>query len=142
MGLFQCASYGDDERSVFMSNMWHVALEPGKTSMQDVIAADLRVDDFETICCLLSTDRLKGKILETERGSYLFMYGGEYERPYPSVMIWRAVITEDENTIADMRQEDSWIVETVWREWLMPEGTDAEYVLPKRFLVMQRHNAS
>ena len=34
-----------------MSNtMWHVALEPGTTKMQDVIIADLRVDDFETIC--------------------------------------------------------------------------------------------
>lgn len=121
-----------------MSFMWHVALEPGKTSMQDVILADINADDFDTICCLLSTDRLKGKILETERGSYLFMYGGEYERPYPSVMIWRASVVEGKIIFGDMRQEDGWIVETVWREWLMPEGTDAEYVPPERFLLMHK----
>ena len=53
MGLFQCAPYGNDERSVIMSIMWHVALEPGKTSMQDVILADISADDFDTICCLV-----------------------------------------------------------------------------------------
>ncbi|MBP3897710.1 MAG: hypothetical protein J6D57_07795 [Mogibacterium sp.] len=121
-----------------MSNMWHVALEPGKTRLQDVILADISADDFDTICCLLSTDRLKGKILETERGSYLFMYGGEYERPYPSVMIWRASVVEGKIIFGDMRQEDGWIVETVWHEWLMPEGTDAEYVPPERFLLMHK----
>ena len=36
-----------------MSIMWHVALEPGKTSMQDVILADISADDFDTICCLV-----------------------------------------------------------------------------------------
>ena len=31
-----------------MSNtMWHVALEPGTSRMQDVILADLRVDDLK-----------------------------------------------------------------------------------------------
>ena len=123
-----------------MSNtMWHVALEPGTTKMQDVIIADLRVDDFETICLVLSTYHLKGKVLETERGDYLLMYGGEYERPYPSVMIWRAEISEEANTIVDMRQEDSWVVQHVWREWLMPEETDAEYIPPKQFLLIMRN---
>lgn len=139
MGLFLCAPYGNEERSVFMSNtMWYVALEPGTTKMQDVILAELRVDDFETICMLLSTNHLKGKVLDTEAGSYLLMYGGEYERPYPSIMIWRAEISAESNTIVDMRHEDTWIVEYVWREWLMPEETDAEYVPPKQFLVMQK----
>ena len=83
-----------------MSNtMWHVALEPGTTRMQDVIQVDLAVNDFETICCVLSTDHLKGKDIETERGNYLFMYGGEYERPYPSVMIWRFEVAEKGNII-------------------------------------------
>ena len=122
-----------------MSNtMWHVALEPGTTRMQDIICADLRVDDLETICFLLSTDHLKGKVLETERANYLLMYGGDYQRPYPSVMIWRIEISEEGNTIVDMRQEDGWVVRYVWKEWLMPEGTDAEYVPPKQFLVMLR----
>ena len=55
------------------------------------------------------------------------MYGGEYKRPYPSVMIWRVEVSEEESTIVDMRQEDGWILKHVWREWLMPEKTDAEY---------------
>ena len=122
-----------------MSNtMWHVALEPGTTKMQDVILANIAVNDFEMIGVLLSTNHLKGKVFETERGSYLLMYGGEYEKPYPSVMIWRVEISEEESTIADMRQEDEWILKHVWREWLMPEGIDAEYVSPKNFIVMGR----
>ncbi len=121
-----------------MSNtMWHVALEPGTTKMQDVILANLRVDDFEIIGFLLSTSHLKGKVFETERGNYLLMYGGEYERPYPSIMIWRVEISEDESTIVDMRQEDGWILKHVWKEWLMPEDTNVEYIPPKQFLVMQ-----
>ena len=121
-----------------MSNiMWHVALEPGTTGMQDVILADLDENDLETIGALLSTGRLKGKAFETERGSYLLMYGGEYGRPYPSVMIWRIEIAEDESFIADMRQEDGWVLEHIWREWLMPEDTDAEYVPPEHIAVMQ-----
>ena len=50
----------------------------------------------------------------------------------------RVKITEEENTIVDMRQEDAWIVEHIWREWLMPEETDAEYVHPNQIVVMQR----
>ena len=126
-----------------MSNiMWHVALKPGTTEMQDVILADVDPNDFETIGILLSTSHLKGKVLETERGSYLLMYGGEYERPYPSVIIWRTEITEERNTIVDMKQEDTWIVEHIWREWLMPEETDAEYVPPSQFLLMMRKKKS
>ena len=121
-----------------MSNtMWHVALEPGTTKMQDVILANIAVNDFEMIGVLLSTNHLKGKVFETERGSYLLMYGGEYEKPYPSVMIWRVEISEEESTIADMRQEDGWILKHVWREWLMPEETDAEYVPPNQILMMK-----
>ena len=122
-----------------MSNtMWHVALEPGTTRMQDVILADLAVDDFEVIGFLLSTNHLKGKVFETERGGYLLMYGGEYVRPFPSVIIWRVEVSEEESTIVDMRHEDGWILKHVWREWLMPAETEAEYAPPKQYLVMQR----
>ena len=121
-----------------MSIMWHVALEPGTTKLQDVILADVAPNDFETIGILLSTSHLEGKVFEFELGSYLLAYGGEYERPYPSVMIWRVGITEEKSTVVDMRYEDSWIVEHVWRKWLMPEEIDAEYVPPKRFIVMTK----
>ena len=40
--------------------------------------------------------------------------------------------------IVNMKMEDVWILKHVWREWLMPEETDAEYVPPKQFLVMER----
>ena len=60
-----------------MSNMmWHVALEPGTTKMQDVIVAELSVSDYETIGGLLSANHLKGEVFETARGGYLLMYGG------------------------------------------------------------------
>ena len=120
------------------NDVWHVALEPGTTRMQDIILANLAVNDFEMIGFLLSTGHLKGKAVETERGNYLLMYGGEYERPYPSVMIWRVEVSGEERTIVDMRQEDGWILKHIWREWLMPEYTDAEYVPPKQFLIMGR----
>ena len=120
-----------------MSNiMWHVALESGTTKMQDVILADVGVNDFQTISYLLSTSRLKSRVFETEQGGFLMMYGGEYERPFPSVMIWRFENMKNESIIKDMRQEDIWIVEHVWRGMLMPEITEAEYVSPKRFIVM------
>lgn len=122
-----------------MSNaMWHVALKPDTTEMQDVILADVDPNDFETIGTLLSTSILVSHVIKTERDSYLLISDGECERPYPSVMIWRVEISEDESTIVDMRQEDRWIIKHVWREWLMPEDTDVEYIPPKQFLVMQR----
>lgn len=121
-----------------MSIMWHVALEPGTTKLQDVILADVAPNDFETIRGLLSTSHLEGKVFEFELGSYLLAYGGEYERPYPSVMIWRVELSEVECTIVDMCKEDRWIVKYVWREWLMPDETDVEYVPPKQFLLMMR----
>ena len=122
-----------------MSNtMWHVALEPGTTRMQDVILADLEVYDFQAINYLLSTNHLKGREFATEYGGFLIMYGGEYERPFPSVLIWRYENLNDECFIKDMRQEDAWIVEHVWRDMLMPETTDARYIPPKRFLVMAK----
>ena len=122
-----------------MSNvMWHVALEPGTTRMQDVIVADIQVDDFETITFLLRTNQLKGKVFETERGGYMLMYGGECERPFPSIIIWKLRISEDESFIENMQMEDAWILKHVWRWWLMPEETEAEYVPPKQFLVMGR----
>ena len=120
------------------NSVWHVALEPGTTRMQDVILANLNAGDFETIGFLFLTDHLEGKVFETERGCYLLMYGGEYERPFPIVMIWRIEISDEESTIVDMRQEDGWILEHVWRGWLMPEETDAEYVPPKQFLVLKK----
>ena len=122
-----------------MSNViWHVALEQGTTKMQDVVLADVAVNDFQTITYLLSTNNLKGRVFATDWGGFLMMYGGEYERPFPSVMIWRFEDLKDERYIKDMRGEDAWIVERVWRDMLMPEETDAEYVPPKRFLVMAK----
>jgi hypothetical protein len=122
-----------------MSNdMWHVALEPGTTKMQDVISASISIGDIETISMLLSSTNPKAQDIEVKDGGYLLMYGGEYERPYPSVMIWRYRKEEENAIIEDMKMEDAWIVECVWRKWLMPEDADAEYVPPKQFLVMQR----
>ena len=120
------------------NDMWHVALKPGTSRMQDIILANLDVNDFETIGTLLSTSILKSQVIETRLGSYLLMCDGEYERPYPSVMIWRLEIFEGKRIVADMRQEDGWIVEHIWRKWLMPKGTDAEYVPPNQFLVMSK----
>ena len=67
----------------------------------------------------------------------LMFISGEYERPYPSVMIWKIQIYEEESYIEDMQLEDAWILRHVWKEWLMLEGADAEYIPPKQFLVMQ-----
>ena len=119
-----------------MSNdIWHVALEPGTAKMQDIILASIDVNDFQTINQLLSTNHLKGRVFATDWGGFLMMYAGEYERPVPSVMIWRFENHEDNNIIKDMRHEDAWIVERVWRDMLMPEETDAEYVPPKHYLI-------
>jgi hypothetical protein len=121
------------------NDMWHVALEPGTTRMQDIILLNLDANDFETIGSLLSTSVLKSQVIEMECGSYLLMCNGEYERPYPSVMIWRVEISEEKSTVVDMRYEDGWIMEHVWKKWLMPEETDAEYVPPNRILVMVKY---
>lgn len=120
--------------------MWHIALEPGTSKIQDVIIANLDANDFETIGMLLSTNHVDGKVFETKHGSYMLMYGGEYERPFPSVIIWGVEILEEECLITDMRREDAWIVEQIWREWLMPEKTDAEFVPPEQFIVMSSKN--
>lgn len=120
------------------NDMWHVALKPGTTRMQDIVLVNLDANDFEAIESLLSASVLKRLVIETERGSYLLVCDGEFERPYPSVMIWRVDISEEKITVLDMRYEDGWIVEYVWREWLMPEEMYAEYVPPNRILVMMR----
>lgn len=120
------------------NDIWHVALVPGTTKLQDVILADVDIGDLETICCMLSTDHLKGKTFKTEWGGFLLMYAGEYERPFPSVMIWRFEDKGDDGIIKDIRYEDSWIIERVWKDMLMPEETDAEYVPPERFLIMTK----
>ena len=116
--------------------MWHVALEPGTTKLQDVIIAKIAIAEYDTLCLLLGSRHLVGKQYGDEKGGYVLLHAAEYERPYPSIMIWRIEITDCENTVVDMRQEDGWIVKHVWREWLMPEVTDAEYVPPKQFLMM------
>ena len=122
-----------------MSNiMWHVALKPGTTEMQDVILTDVDPNDFETIGTLLSTNILVSRVIETEHSNYLLISDGECERPYPSVMIWRVEDYGEEINIVDMRQEDVWIIKHVWREWLMPEETDAEYAPPKQFMLMMK----
>lgn len=155
MGLFQCAPSGEnrkeriyyginyssrrnqeEEEKIMKNTMWHVALEPGKTIMQDVVVADLEFNDFEQIGRLMGTDQLKAKVIETEGGGYMLMYGGEYERPYPNIMIWRYEARGTDNVICDMRMEDARVLEYVWRYWLMPGETDAEYVPPGGFLVM------
>ena len=106
--------------------VWHVAVDPDTKQIETVIAAELEVDDVELISMLLSTDRLKGKTIETNDGGFLLMYGGEYERPLPEVMIWRFENEGGGRRVKDMREEDYWIVEYVWREWLMPEGAEVE----------------
>ena len=122
-----------------MSNyVWHVALEPGTTKMQDVILVNLSIDDLETIGFLLSTDNLKGREIQTERGNYVLVYGGVYKRPYPSIMIWRYSISNEQYIIEDMRQQDAWVLKHIWKEWLMPEGTTAEFIPPDSFLLMGR----
>ena len=118
--------------------MWHLALKPGTTEMQDVILADVDPNDFETIGTLLSTNILVSRVIETEQSSYLLFSDGEGERPYPSVMIWRVEDYGEEINIVDMRQEDGWIIKHVWREWLMPEETDAEYAPPEQFLMVMK----
>ena len=118
--------------------MWHVALEPGTTRMQDVIVSSISIGDIELISMLLSTDNPKAQDIEMEDGGYLLMYGGEYERPYPSVMIWRYRNGEKTAVIEDMQMRDAWTLEHIWKYMLMPERTDAEYVPPKQFLVMKR----
>ena len=119
--------------------MWHVALEPGTTKMQDVIIAKLAIDDFDTISFLLSSNDLRGRVFEEERGGYGLVYGGEYKKPYPSVIVWRFRNTEDGSIVENMQPGDAWVLEEIWRWWLMPEETDAEYVPPKQFLVMERN---
>ena len=47
--------------------MWHVALKPDTTEMQDVILADVGPNDFETIGTLLSTSILVSHVIKTER---------------------------------------------------------------------------
>ena len=121
------------------NNVWHVALEPGTAKMQDVILADVDINDLQTISRLLSTNRLKSKVFATQWGGFLMMYGGEYERPFPGVMIWRFEDQKDGSIIKDMRYEDAWIVERVWRDMLMPEITDAVYVPPERFILMTKN---
>lgn len=122
-----------------MSNiMWHVALNPGTTEMQDVILTDVDPNDYETIGTLLSTNILVSRVIETEQSNYLLISDGKCERPYPSVMIWRVEDSGEEINIVNMRQEDGWIIKHVWREWLMPEETDAKYVPPEQFLLMMR----
>ena len=120
------------------NDMWHVALKPGSTELQDVIVANIPFGDMDLMCMLLRTEKLRGKPVETKKGNYLLMMGAEYKRPYPSVMIWKNETHGEENRIVDMGMEDAWIIEYVWREWLMPEDTDAEYVPPESFLVMAR----
>ena len=85
-----------------------------------MIAAELAIDDVELISMLLSTDHLKGKEVETQDCGFLLMYGGEYERPFPEVMIWRFENEGGGRRVKDMREEDFWIVEYVWKEWLTP----------------------
>lgn len=118
--------------------VWHVALEPGTAKMQDVIVTSISIGDLEMISSLLSTVNPKAQDIETEDGGFLLMYGGEYERPYPSVMIWRYRDGDETAVIEDMQMKDAWILEHIWRCMLMPEDTDAEFIPPKQFLIMER----
>ena len=100
--------------------VWHVAVDPDTMQIDTVIASELAIDDVELISMLLSTDHLKGKEVETQDGGFLLMYGGEYERPFSEVMIWRFENEGGGRRVKDMREEDFWIVEYVWKEWLTP----------------------
>ncbi len=120
------------------NDMWHMALKLGTSRLQDIVVANLPIDDLDTIAGLLSTEHLKGKEISSNRGNYLLMYGGEYQRPYPSVIIWKFSVRGDQNIVEDMRPEDGWIIEHIWKEWLMPEDTEEEYVPPEGFVVMMK----
>ena len=124
-----------------VNKMWHIAIEEGTTRLQDVVVASVPIEDLALLRVLLSTQHLKGMSVETERGNYLLMYDGDSERPYSDVIVWRYRVEGDENIIEDMQMEDSWILEHVWRYWLMPEETDAEYVSPGQFVMMGRRKS-
>lgn len=119
-----------------VNRMWHIAIEEGTARLQNVVVASVSIDDLALLQGLLATQHVKGFPVETEHGNYLLMYDGDSQRPYRQVIIWRYRIEEDRNIIEDMRMEDAWILEPVWRYWLMPEETDAEYVPPGEFVVM------
>ena len=76
--------------------------------------------------------------MKPKRAAICLCMAGNTRDLIPSVMIWRAEISEEKQIIVDMQYEDRWIVEHVWREWLMPEETDDEYIPPNQFLVMLR----
>ena len=116
---------------------WQIALKLGTTGLQDIVKVNLSVDNTELIQVLLSTQELICDDFETEQGNFLLMYAGEYERPYPSILIWRYRLSGgsgEERIIEDMREEDSWVLEPIWKEWMTPAGFDAEYIPPERTL--------
>ncbi len=125
-------------QTIMQNVMWHVALEPGSKKMQDVIVAKMAFNDLEQIGSLLGTNRVKGSGLEAGNKGYFIMYGGEYERPYPSIIIWKYKVTEDGNIICDLEQEDGWILKQIWRDWLVGENETCSYEPPKSFLIMER----
>ena len=118
--------------------MWHIGTRHGTAELQDVVAAAISIGEIDLLSALLNTNRLKGASIESDRSSYLLMYNGEAARPYNEVIVWKCRTEGDESIIDDMGMEDSWIVEYVWRNWLMPEDTDEEYVPPEQFLVMKQ----
>ena len=65
-----------------MSNdVWHIALEPGTTNLQDIIVARIDISDIETISYLLSTNKLKSRTYETNWGGFLMMYARTQLKP-------------------------------------------------------------
>ena len=114
---------------------WQIALKLGTTGLQDIVKVNLSVDNTELIQVLLSTQKLICDDFETEQGNFLLMYAGEYERPHPSILIWRYRLSGDsgeERIIEDMREEDSWILEPIWKEWMTPAGFDVEFIPPEK----------
>lgn len=120
------------------NTMWHMALEPRTSRLQDVIIASIEIDDFDLLHTLLSTENLKGMPVETETGNYLIMYGGEYQRPFPSVIVWRYENLNGESIVVDMQMKDSWVIEQIWGHWLMPEKSNDQYIPPEQFTMMGR----
>ena len=135
-----------EERTYFTSKIgtlhraWHVALEPGSSKMQDVIVPLISFEDFEMISLFLSSEHVKAAQVKSEDGGYLLMYDGKSQRPYPSIIIWRYQTDEETkgNLITDMTFDDAPIIEYVWKNYLIEEGGDQEFIKPNYYIFMEK----
>ena len=120
-----------------MNMMWRLALKKGTTELSDVFAGELPFGNLPLLMQILQVKVLKSAPIETPFGNYLLMFDGEEARPFSQIMVWRYRLEGNRKIIEDMRMEDAWILENIWRYWLMPEDTDAEFVPPKGIITME-----